>query len=274
MKLIDIHAHLEHQKFEKDLDKVIENAKKENLKLIINSGVNPETNRKALEISEKYPLVKVSFGLYPIDALMKEIEEGKKQGNSFLRDIEEFDVDEELKWIEKNRDKCIAIGEIGLDYNWKEFQEEKERELQKAVFRKVLALAKKINKPVIIHSRKAEEDAINILEELKNPKVIMHCFSGRKSLIKRCIENKWYFSIPPVIKRLLHFQTLVEMVPIEQLLTETDSPYLSHIAGERNEPKNVKFTIEEIARIKSLDKEKVADKIFENTEKVFNMQIH
>src|SRR5437763_1402314 len=111
MKLIDIHAHLEHSRFKQDLDKVIERADKANV-TIITSGVNPTTNRNSLAIAEKYPQVKVSFGLYPLDALAKELETGEAAG--FPRDTEAFDLDKELAWIEKNKEKCVAIGEIGL----------------------------------------------------------------------------------------------------------------------------------------------------------------
>ncbi|MEI6058539.1 MAG: TatD family hydrolase [archaeon] len=269
MKLIDVHAHLETKKFEKDLDEVIARAHEKKM-IVINAGVNPATNRRALEIAEKYPeVIRVSFGMYPIDALAKEVKTGESDG--FLRDIEKFDVDEEIKWIEKNKDKCIAIGEIGLDYNWEDFQTGEAKEMQKGVFRKLLSLAKKIKKPVIIHSRKAELDAIDILEGegWKNENVIMHCFSGKKSLITRCVENGWFFSIPPVITRLQHFQTLVEMVPLSQILTETDSPYLSPVVGTRNEPENVAVTITEIAKIKKISEKEVAEQIWENAEKVF-----
>ena len=136
MKLIDIHAHLDHKRFGKDLDKVIERCRKEEV-VVITSGVNKATNRLVLEIADKYPdVVKVSFGLYPLDALANELKIGEASG--FVRDIEKFDVDEELKWIEENADKCVAIGEIGLDYNWPEFQGEKEKDEQKKIFRKIL----------------------------------------------------------------------------------------------------------------------------------------
>jgi len=268
MNLIDIHSHLEGPRF-KNLDKVIKNAKKAGVKVIIQSGVNPTTNRKSLEIAKKYPEIKVSFGLYPIDALIKEVESG--ESNDFQRGIVEFDVDEELNWIEKNKDRCIAIGEVGLDYNWKDFQTDEMKEKQKDVFRKVLRLAKKIKKPVIIHSRKAEEDAIEILEEEKQEKVIMHCFSAKKGLVKRGVENGYFFSIPPIITRLHHFQNLVKIVPLTQILTETDSPYLSPVAGETNEPANVSVTVKKIAEIKEISEEEVAEQIWKNAEKVFGL---
>lgn len=268
MKLIDVHAHLEHKRFEKDLGEVIKRFEDAGGQVIITSGVNPETNRKALEISKKYSCVKCSFGIYPTDALAKEVENGESE---FLRDLQEFSVDEELSWVEENKDSCVAIGEIGLDYNWKEFQTEEMREKQKQVFRKVLVLAKKIDKPVVIHSRKAELDAIEILEEFEGLKVVMHCFNGKKSLIKRGVDNGWFFSVPPVITRLEHFTMLVEMVPLNQLLTETDAPYLSPISGERNESMNVSITLEKIAEIKGLTKEEVADKIWKNFQELFSI---
>lgn len=269
MKLIDIHAHLEHARFEEDLDEVVSRFKEKGGKLLVTSGVNPATNRKALEISGRYDVVRCSFGLYPIDALAQEVKTGEADG--FLRDIEEFSVEEELLWIEENADKCIAIGEVGLDYNWKEFQTEEMREKQKVVFRKVLETAKKIDKAVVIHSRKAELDAIEILEKMKMKKVIMHSFNGRKALIRRCVENGWSFSIPAVITRLEHFKMLVEMAPLENLLTETDAPYLSPVAGERNESANVEVTLGVIAEIKNLSKEEVAERIFANAKRMFRL---
>jgi TatD DNase family protein len=263
MDLIDVHAHLDSNRFKKDLDKVIENFKKAGGKFVINSGVNKETNRLALKLSEKYDLVKVSFGIYPIDALVKELD----VESDFLRKIEAFDVDDELKWIEKNESNCVAIGECGLDYKWITDKNEE----QKKVFEKVIKMALKIDKPLIIHSRKAEEDAVDLLEKNNAKKVVMHCFNGKKGLIKRCIENGWYFSIPPVIKRLHHFQNLTKLVPLSQILTETDAPYLSPVAGERNEPQNVEVTIEEIAKVKEVSKKNVSEAIFQNAKTLFKL---
>ncbi len=269
MRYIDVHAHLETTRFEKDLDEVIKRCR-DNEVVVINAGVNASTNRTILEMKEKYPdVVKISFGLYPIDALSKEIE---TSDGDFVRDIESFDVDEELAWIKDHKDECVAIGEIGLDYNYEEIKSSEElREKQKETFRKILDVAKEIDKPVIIHSRKAEADAIEVLEEKNMKKVVMHCFSGKKSLIKKCIEYGWFLSVPPVITRLEHFKMLVEMTPIEQLLTETDSPYLSPVAGERNEPINVMVTVKEIAKIKGLKEEEVREKILVNARGLFQL---
>jgi TatD DNase family protein len=127
----------------------------------------------------------------------------------------------------------------------------------------------KINKPIVVHSRKAELDAVELLESSKIKNIVLHCFNGRRHLIKRAIEHGWYLSIPPIITRLQHFQMIAELAPIDQILTETDCPYLSPVPGKRNEPANVSVTVKEIARIKNLSEKKVADEIYENYKRVF-----
>lgn len=263
MLLVDVHCHLDHEKFKNDLDDVIDRAKKAGVKHIITSGVNSKTNRLILELSNKYEMVHPSFGLYPLDALAREIEDGEAAG--FARDIEPFDIDKEIKWIADNKDKCIAIGECGLDYNWgRDFEKQ-----QKENFQKIIELAEKIKKPIIVHTRKAELDAVEMLESSKIKNIILHCFCGRKHLVKRAADNGWNFSIPPIIVRLQQFQIMAEIVNINQLLTETDAPYLSPYPGKRNESAFVIETIKKIAEIKGMDKEEVANNIYMNYQRIF-----
>jgi TatD DNase family protein len=268
MKLVDVHAHLEGSRFEKDLDEVVARFEKAGGKFIVTSGVNPETNRKSLELAEKYDIVKASFGLYPIDSIADKFE---GLADDYLRAIPVFDVDEELVWIREHAKDCVAIGEIGLDFKVvKDLDNIEEIKVaQEEVFRKVLSLAKELGKTVVIHSRGAEERAIEILEEMKMEKVVMHCFSGKKALIRRIVKNGWSLSVPAVIARLDHFKMVVKMVPLNQLLTETDAPYLSPVVGERNEPANVLVTLKEIAKIKGIGVGKVAARVLGNAEKLF-----
>jgi len=265
MKLIDVHAHLGFEHFEKDMDEVIERAKAKGVVLIITSGTDPKQNRLALEISKKYKdIVRASFGIYPIDAIADKVEH---LSDDVVRDIKPFSVDEELAWIKKRKDSCIAIGEVGLDYKVAPGTEE----LQKENFRKIISFAKELKKPLIIHSRKAEEDCLTMLKEAGYNKAVMHCFSGKKWLIRKGVEQGLYFSVPSVITRLNHFKTLVSIVPLEQLLTETDAPFLSPIAGERNESATVAMTITEIAKIKEIPEEEVAKQIYKNAEALFGL---
>ena len=261
MLLVDVHTHLDHERFKEDLDAVVQRAREAGVTSIITSGVNTATNRIVLGLAEKYDIVNCSFGIYPLDALEKEMEES----SGFVRDVEKIDVDKELAWIEENKDKCIAVGECGLD---RHFVQDRDKE-QQAVFQKIIEVVEKIKKPIIIHSRKAELDCIEMLESSKIKKVVMHSFGGKKSLIKRAADLGFSFSVPPVITRLQHFETLVGLVDISQLLTETDAPYLSPYPGERNEPAFVKETIKKIAEIKNMTEDDVANNIYMNYTNVF-----
>ncbi len=250
---IDVHCHLDFKGLIENLDKVINNAKKAGVKRIVTSGITPETNKKVLEIAEKYDIVKPSLGMYPIDALTRE--EGK---------VNPQDVDKELEsWI-KNKDKFISIGEVGLDY-----KNGKDKSMQKQVFEKVLETAKKLKKPVIIHSRKAEEDALDILESSGYKKVIMHCFSGKKHLVKRAYDLGYYFSIPTNVVRLQQFQEMTKEIDINHIFCETDSPFLSPFKDKRNEPAFVVESYKKIAEIKGMELEEVEKNIWMNFEKLF-----
>lgn len=259
LNLVDVHAHLDHYKFKDDLDKVIDSAKKAGVKAIITGGVTPETNLLSLELAKKYSIVKASFGLYPIDAL--EAEAMRESSLAF----KPFNIDEQLDWLKKNKEKFVAVGEVGLDLH-----AGKDIERQKADFQKIIAVCEEINKPIIVHSRNAESTAVSMLENSNLKKVILHCFGGDMELVERAKQNNgWYFSIPPSIVRNKHFKKIVKKVNMSQLLTETDCPYLSPFPGERNEPAFVAETIKKIAKEKAMEEIEVANIIFKNYQDVF-----
>ncbi len=266
MKYIDVHSHLDMSKFDIDRENLIKKAKMENL-TIITSGVNPTVNRKILEYSKKYDNVFASFGIYPIDALIKDFPNAQDDGPR--ETIVPFNIDEEINWIKEHKDDCVMIGEIGMDFKVIE-PTEKIKKAQIENFEKIIKMSKEINKPILIHSRGAELECIELLEKNNCKKVIMHCFNGKKSLIKRIIQNGWFISIPAVITRLEHFKMVAEITPINQILTETDAPYLSPVVGERNIPNNVKITIKEIAKIKNIEEEEIREQIIKNAKMFFN----
>ena len=263
MNLVDVHAHLDHGQFKDDIDQVVERARQAGVKHILTAGVNSATNRAILELAKKYDIVHPTFGLYPIDALAKELEAGEAAG--FSRDIAAFDIDKEIEWIIKNKAKCVAIGEVGLDFNWGREHEKEQREN----FQKIIEMAEKIKKPIIVHTRKAELECIEMLESSKLKNIVLHCFCGRKHLVKRAADKGWSFSIPPIIVRLQQFQIMAEIVNISNLFTETDCPYLSPYPGKRNEPANVIETVKKIAEIKKFNVEETADSIFLNYQRMF-----
>jgi TatD DNase family protein len=265
MKLVDVHCHLNHDQFKKDLPEVLERAKKAGVVKLVCAGVNPPTNREVLELTKKYPgLVECSFGIYPIDALNVKVEAFDEIG---LRQTQNFGVDEELEWIKKNKDSCVAIGEAGLDYKWITGPVLKKK--MKENFQKVIELCEKIKKPLIIHSRRAEQDCFDMVASSNLKKVDFHCCEARKNLLKKIDDNGWCCSIPPVIMRLQHFETVVETMNIKNLLTETDAPWLSPIARTRNEPANVVQTIKRIAALKKFTEEETANSIFLNYQRLF-----
>jgi TatD DNase family protein len=262
---IDLHCHLDHYYFKEDIDKVIERAKSAGLKFIVTSGINPETNKIALDLCKKYDILKPSLGIYPITALQKEIDSG-----DFPLKKNIFDIDKEIEFIKKNKKKIVAVGEVGLDYLWEKKEEQQKN--QKELFEKMIALAESLKKPIVIHSRKAERDCIDMLESSTLKKVILHCFCGKKKLVERAEDNGWYFTIPTNVTRSEQMQSIVRNVSLSQLFCETDSPYLSPFKDEkrkRNEPSFVIESYKKIAEVKGLVLEEVEKNIFMNWQKVF-----
>ncbi len=266
MNLIDVHCHLTHDYFKDKLDAVLKRAEKAGLKAIVVSGVNPPANREVLALAKKHPkLIKASLGVYPIDALGIQ-----PDGAGMASHKGPIYLEKEFTFIEQNLDKVACIGEVGMDFHWAD--KEKTYTEQAENFRKIIRFAIKVKKPLVIHSRKAEEECLQILEEEINNNeipVIQHCFSGRKSLMSKGAELGHYFSIPPVITKSFNFQTLVKKIPLTQLLTETDSPWLSPYQKQMNEPAFVTESIKQIALVKGLSEEQVADQIWKNYRKIF-----
>ena len=257
---VDVHCHLDHVRFKKDLPKVIENCRKNDV-IAITCGVNKDSNRRALEIAAKYKdVVKAALGMYPFDAI------GIQRDQSYSGSPpSKFNVEDELSFIESNKNKIAAISEIGMDKSVEHHQIEKQME----IFMKIISLSEKIKKPLIVHSRKAELECIEALETCKHKKIIMHFFSGNLKLVKRIEDNGWLISIPTKIDRLQHFQLIAEQVNINQLLTETDSPYAPPSGKKENQPMFVKKTVKKISEIKKLDEDEVKKNIFMNFQRIF-----
>ncbi|MBU1200981.1 MAG: TatD family hydrolase [Nanoarchaeota archaeon] len=249
MMIVDVHAHLDFENYKDDLDEVLKRAKQANVTAIICNGINKETNRKVLELSKKHDLIKAALGFYPCEC----------------DKISEKKFDEEIEFIRKNKRNIVAIGEVGLDK-----KHDNDFEKQKKCFSKAIDLAKELDIPIIVHSRRAEAKTIELLEQKKARKVVMHCFSGNKQLVERIIKNKWYLSIPTNVVRSQQFQEMTNICPLNQLLTETDSPFLTHDEKiKRNEPAHIKESLKKIAEIKKLDAEELSKIIYANYQRLF-----
>ena len=247
--LADIHAHLTDKAFASDLPAVLERAEKSGVRAIVCNGTNPGDNRKVLELAGKYSIVKAALGLYPLEILK----------------MTDDEIQSELEFIRKNKDKIAAIGEIGLDNYWEKGRLERQRQW----LIKIKQLAEKLDKPMIVHSRAAEEETIGLLKDSEVP-VVMHAFGGKPNLARDA--GRLYFSIPPNVVRSQQMQKLVETVPLTRILTETDAPYLGPNAKERNEPANVALAVKKIAEIKKIMEDEAGKILFDNFRKVIQWQ--
>lgn len=241
MPYFDIHCHLDKLS---DPDAAVARAQQAGVKRILTQGLNPDNNRVALRLAQQYDVVEASLGLYPNDAI----------------ELSEEELEAELEFIREQRP--VAIGEVGLDYHW----DDEHQDEMKQVFRRVLELAREIDRPVIIHSRKAEEDVIELLEEFPEVRADLHCFGGKLSLAKRAVECGAYFSIPANVTRSTHFQRLVEELPLDRVLTETDSPYLSPDDDE-NEPANVVGAVQKMAQVSGMLESELRNQLWLNQQR-------
>ncbi len=244
---IDAHCHLF---FIKSIDDIIKRCKEKGLILAIETGINPETNRKVLEEVRRYNILRASLGFHPTD----------------IAKSDEKIIEEEIEFIRNNSDKILAIGEVGLDYYW--IKENDLREKQKRFLYKFIELAEKLDKPIIIHSRNAEKDCLEILST-SNTTVILHSFLN-KEYFKKALELDFYLSIPAVIYKDKRFKFLAE-APLDRILTETDSPFLDPTGFRRNEPWKVLYCIKAIAKENRMREEEVEEIIVKNFKKIFKM---
>lgn len=255
MELFDSHAHYNDEKFDEDREILIEEIYNSGVTAIVNVGYSIESSKKAVEIAKNYKFMYATAGVSP-------------------NDIENLSTDY-LEQIEKiaQEEKVVAIGEIGLDYYWnKENKEE-----QKEIFIKQIELANKLDLPIVIHTREAIMDTIDILKnkiKCKN-KGVFHCCPLNPELIKEALKLGFYISLagPVTFKNSKNAKEVVELVPLERILIETDSPYLSPepVRGKRNDSRNVRHIAEKIAEIKGIPAEKIAKQTYENAKRIFKI---
>lgn len=254
--LIDSHAHIDDQKFNEDREVILENARAAGIEFIINPGADEASSYRAVEMSEKYPMVYATVGIHPHDA----------------KDYEPQKHDALLKeWAKK--EKVVAIGEIGLDYHY----DYSPRDIQQEVFIRQLIIAKEVKLPIVIHNRESMEDMVRILKEYFTPEYggIMHSYSGSVEMAKVFLEMGFYLSIsgPLTFSNARKLPEVVAMMPLERLLVETDSPYLTPTPhrGKRNEPAYVRFVAAEIARIRGISLEEIEEITTQNAKTVFGI---
>ncbi|MGR6899652.1 TatD family hydrolase [Rummeliibacillus sp. BSL5] len=252
---IDTHVHLNSEQYEEDLQQVIDRALANNVKKMVVVGFDQPTITRAMELVEIYDFLYAVIGWHPVDAI----------------DCTE----EDLNWIERlaAHPKVVAIGETGLDYHW----DKSPKEIQQDLLRKQIQLAKRVKLPIVIHNREATNDCIRILQEEDASEVggVMHCFSGSVETAKICIEMNFMIGLggPVTFKNAKKPKEVAEAIPLDYLMVETDAPFLAPHPhrGKRNEPSYVPLVAEEIARLKNIAVEEVAEATTQNALRFYNI---
>lgn len=252
MKLIDTHCHLNKEYYE-NVETVIKEAVSDNVEYLIVSSCSPENWEENINLINKYKNVYLNISLHP------------EYGN------EEIDYDlylEQMKKIIKSNSKIIAIGEIGLDYHY----DNTNKDRQKDLFIKQIMLAKEYKLPIVIHTRDATKDTIDILKKF-NIKGIIHCFSGSLETARKYINMGFYLGIGGVVTfKNSKLKDVIKEIGLDSIVLETDSPYLSPIRGNKNFPKNIKIVAEYIASLLNISVEEVSKKTTLNVKKIYNIE--
>lgn len=254
--IFDTHAHYDDDAYKEDLDDVLQKNKDAGIEKIVNVAASLRSCVTTMELTKKYPHIYGAIGIHPSDT-------GEL-------------VDEDIKLLEQycDNEKIVAVGEIGLDYYW----DEPEREIQKKWFDMQLDLARKVKLPVIIHSRDAAADTLDIMKAKKSEDIggVIHCFSYGTEMAREYLNMGFYLGIGGVVtfKNGRKLKEVVEYAPIESLVTETDSPYLAPVPyrGKRNTSANIPLVIEEIASIKSMNPIDVEDILWNNALRLYGIK--
>ena len=252
-KIIDTHTHIYDKQFENDFDDVMKRIEDE-LEGIVSIGFDLESSLKSIELANRYSFVNAVIGVHPVDI--------KKYNDK---------VEKELERLALTEKKVVAIGEIGLDYHWMEDP----KDVQIAGFRKQMELAERVKKPVVIHTREALQDTLDVLRDYRNVGGILHCYPGSLEAAKPFLD-RYYLGIGGTLtfKNNKKTKELVKELPLEKIVLETDCPYLTPVPfrGKRNEPIYTKYVAEEVARIKEISVEEVIRVTTENAKKIYGMQ--
>ena len=253
--IFETHAHYDDEQFDADRDELLSSLADGGVGLVVNPSVTAENAKKVLAMAEQYPFFYAAVGVHP--------------ENCANYDENELAALRELA----QHPKCVAIGEIGLDYYW---EENPPREFQQRVFREQMALARELNLPVIVHDREAHADSLTIVKEFPEVKGVFHCYSGSAEMAKELLKLGWMISFTGVVtyKNARKTVEAAEVVPLDRLMIETDAPYMSPVPrrGTRNDSRNLIFIAEKLAEIKGISTEEMIRITEENAKRFFGIK--
>ena len=251
--IFDTHAHYDDKAFDEDREELLASMPEKGVGLIVDPGCDVMSSKTALALTERYPFVFAAVGIHP--------EELGEDPHSALDEIRQLAAHE----------KCRAIGEIGLDYYW----DVSRKEEQKEIFAAQLALACELGLPVIVHDREAHGDCLEIVSRFPAARGVFHCFSGSAETAEELLQRGWYlgFDGPVTYKNARKALEVLAITPLERLLLETDSPYMSPVPmrGKRNDSSNLVYIINKIAEVKGLAPEEIERITFENGKRLFRI---
>lgn len=249
----DTHAHYDSGAFNDDREELLSSMSDMGVELIIDPGCDLVSSKKAIELALRFDFVFAAVGWHPEDM-------DKLTEDAYL----------ELERLAEH-EKCVAIGEIGLDYYW----DASHKDEQKALLRRQLELALRLDKPVIIHDREAHADCLEAVSDYPELRGVFHCYSGSAEMAELLLKKGWYlgFDGPITYKNARKAIEVLELCPIDRILIETDSPYLSPMPnrGKRNDSANLRYVAEKIAQVKGLEPETVARLTAENGRRLFKL---
>lgn len=254
--IFETHAHYEDKKFDEDREELLKSLQENGIGYVVNNSSSLKTIQQTIDLMEKYPFIYGTIGVHP-----EESGELNEENYVFVEET-------------SKRNKVVAIGEIGLDYYW----DEPAREIQKKWFERQMELARERNFPMVIHSRDAAKDTLDMMKAAKAGDMggVIHCFSYGKEMAREYLNMGFYLGIGGVItfKNAKKLKEVVEYAPLDSLVLETDSPYLAPEPnrGKRNSSLNLPFVAEEIAKIKGVDYQEVIDTTWINALKMYRIE--
>ena len=252
-KLFDTHAHLDDKQYDEDREEMLARARAAGVEYLVNIGGSIGSSRRSVKLAEAHDFIYCATGIHPHDA--------STATPQVLQEIEAM----------QSHPKCLALGEIGLDYHY-DFSP---RDVQRDVFYKQMELARRLNRKVIIHSREATEDTLAILRQFPEVTGVVHCYSGSLETAKILVDMGYILSFTGVItyKNAVKSVEVVKWLPLDKLMAETDAPYLTPVPyrGKRNESAYVSFVIEKMAEIKGLSYEEMARITYENGKQFYGI---
>ncbi len=238
MTLIDTHAHIYYEDYSHRMDDVIQSANDNGVEKIISIGVDLKSSEKCIKLAEKYEVVYATCGIHPHEA--------DKAPRGYLYELEAF----------YKHPKVLAVGEIGLDYHY-DFSE---RKIQRKIYHEQLEMANSLNLPAVVHCRESDDDILAGIQESGHSLGVIHCFASGLDFAEKILETGFYLSFTGLITFVKELEEVVVEVPLEKMMVETDSPYLSPMPhrGKKNEPAYVVHVAEKIAELKEMSLEEVA----------------